>query len=82
MKADSIYVILFQFFFLVHPCEKATIGGCSQKCNIEGYSLSCSCLAGFKLAVDGKFCEKSEFFSVLENSSREDDQENKLIYLQ
>lgn len=47
---------------LVHPCDKLLKGGCEQQCNKEHDGFSCSCEPGkFKLAADGKTCDKSKY---------------------
>ena len=55
----------FLFFVLpVHPCDKATKGGCEQVCNKDGENAKCSCepAEDFTLNADGKTCDKSKFF--------------------
>ena len=44
--------------FSVHPCEKEDNGGCQHVCEKDGDDAKCSCHDGFKLAADGKSCEK------------------------
>ena len=46
---------------LVHPCDKEDNGGCQQKCEKDGDVGKCACQEGFKLAGDGKNCEKGLF---------------------
>ena len=43
---------------LVHPCDTAANGGCSQICNKKRDSYKCACKYGFKLGHDGKSCNK------------------------
>ena len=49
--------------FSVHPCENKN-GGCEQKCVKRGDSAACKCRKGFKLAADGKKCDKGLFILV------------------
>ena len=44
--------------FLVHPCDEAYNGGCSQVCNKKNEKHECSCEAGFVIGEDGKSCKK------------------------
>ena len=51
------------FFVLVHPCDEAKNGGCSDKCiklEEEKNGFVCSCDQGRKLKSDGKTCTKGE----------------------
>ena len=71
-KIIIIYLFCFTFwcskliylcelcFFLVHPCDLPTNGGCDQVCNKDGVNASCSCDDGFKLADNGLACNKSK----------------------
>ena len=51
---------------LVHPCDKDSNGGCSQKCVKKGDDAICACGDGFILAKDGQACDrgKQEYFEV------------------
>lgn len=44
--------------YLVHPCDKASNGGCKQICNKKKEKYECACEDGFVLAKDGKACNK------------------------
>jgi len=46
------------FLILVHPCDKADNGGCSQICNKKNETHACSCEAGFLLKRDKMTCKK------------------------
>ena len=48
----------FRFQFLVHPCEEANKGGCSQICNKRKEKHECSCEVGFVLEEDQMTCKK------------------------
>ena len=61
----QIYSIILQrcsitthFPYLVHPCDKASNGGCNQICNKRKEKFECGCEDGFVLAKDGKACNK------------------------
>ena len=47
-------------FYIVHPCDKESKGGCEHVCNKKGTELLCTCNEGYKLKADEKSCEKSE----------------------
>ena len=44
-------------YFLVHPCDKDSNGGCNQKCIKDGGNYTCGCNENFKLTDDGKTCK-------------------------
>ncbi len=50
---------------LVHPCDKATKGGCSQICNKRNEWYICSCKVGFVLRKDNMTCNKGEDTCIL-----------------
>ncbi len=53
------WVFLINLFqSLVHPCDKANNGGCSQICNKKMEKHECSCEAGFALGEDKRTCKK------------------------
>ena len=59
-------------YFLVHPCDKKTYGGCEQVCNKDGENAKCSCEPAeeFTLNADGKTCDKSSkgfYLSLLQH---------------
>ncbi len=43
---------------LVHPCDEANKGGCSQICNKRKEKHECSCEPGFVLAENNATCKK------------------------
>ena len=43
---------------LVHPCDTANNGGCSQLCYKKMGNYKCACKSGFTLGEDGKSCNK------------------------
>ena len=49
------------FFIETHPCDKPNKGGCQQICSKKGDEAECECDEGFKLAADGKSCDKGEY---------------------
>ena len=49
-------------FILVHPCDKATKGGCDQVCEKDGAKAVCKCdKEGFQLEEDNQSCEFGKF---------------------
>ena len=46
------------YICLVHPCDKASNGGCSQICNKRKHKFECACEDGFLLDGNGKTCKK------------------------
>ena len=47
------------FLLLVHPCDRADKGGCSQICNKKGDDAFCACNNGFVLdEINKKTCRK------------------------
>ena len=53
---------LITLYNLVHPCDKANKGGCSQLCNKRKEWHVCSCNAGFLLREDKRTCIKGRQF--------------------
>ena len=51
-------VLIIHFKYLVHPCDEANNGDCSQICNKKEEKHECSCEAGFLLAEDKRNCKK------------------------
>ena len=47
---------------LVHPCDTAGNGGCSQICNKQKHKHECACEDGFELGKDGKTCNKGYLY--------------------
>lgn len=43
---------------LVHPCDTASKGGCSQICKKKGKRYECNCEDGFVLGDDKETCNK------------------------
>ena len=56
--AEKSFFPINIFQFLVHPCDKANNGGCSQICNKRMEKHECSCEAGFVLKEDKMTCKK------------------------
>ena len=55
-------------FFLVPPCELTKNGGCAQRCTDNGDVAVCTCKEpDFKLAKDGKGCDKGKLPSLHAN---------------
>ena len=53
------FSLLINFFpILVHPCDTASNGGCSQICNKGKDNYTCACEDGFTLGKDGNMCNK------------------------
>ena len=50
--------LIKHFLFLVHPCDEANNGGCSQICNKRNETHECSCESGFILEEDKATCQK------------------------
>ena len=50
--------VFYHFQTLVHPCDEANNGGCSQICNKRKEKHECSCDVGFVLGEDKKGCNK------------------------
>ena len=50
--------LIIHFQYLVHPCDKANNGGCSQICNKRNEKHECSCENGFVLEEDKTNCRK------------------------
>ncbi len=50
--------LIHHFQFLVHPCDEASKGGCSQICNKRKEKHECSCEVGFVLTEDKMSCKK------------------------
>ena len=51
------------FLYLVHPCDKANNGGCSQICNKRNEKHECSCEPGFVLE-NNTTCKKGQLRCV------------------
>ena len=51
-----------RYIFSVHPCDKATNGGCSDICEKKGDEVECKCNhpTTHKLDSTGKQCVKSK----------------------
>ncbi len=56
----NLQFTIYYFTNLVHPCDKANKGGCSQICNKRKEFHVCSCKAGFVLGKDKKSCNKGD----------------------
>ena len=56
MERSSFQISNFQY--LVHPCDEANNGGCSQICNKRKENRECSCEIGFTLGEDKTSCKK------------------------
>ena len=67
--AISPFYILFisnlTFPFTVPPCELTENGGCLHICKNNGEEAVCSCVAGYKLAADGKGCDEGMDYSSI-----------------
>ncbi len=50
--------LINHFLSLVHPCDEANNGGCSQICNKRNEKHECSCESGFILEEDKATCQK------------------------
>ena len=51
--------LIIHFQYLVHPCDEANNGGCSQICNKRKEKHECSCEAGFvQVDEDKTLCKK------------------------
>ena len=50
--------LINNFKRLVHPCDEANNGGCSQICNKRKENHTCSCEPGFLLGEDKRVCKK------------------------
>ena len=48
-------------FIPVHPCDREGKAGCEQTCVKKGDEAVCKCGEGYKLAEDGKKCEKCKW---------------------
>ena len=64
------WVFVFKQFqsYLVHPCDEANNGGCSQICNKKNEKHECSCEVGFALEEDKKTCQKGKLTYTCLNS--------------
>ena len=58
MPLHFIIVFILIISTLVHPCDTAANGGCSQICNKKMEKYECACKSGFTLGQDGKSCNK------------------------
>ena len=52
--------LIHPFQFLVHSCDEASKGGCSQICNKRKEKHECSCQPGFALEKDNMTCKQGE----------------------
>ncbi len=58
------WVFLINYFkSLVHPCDEASNGGCSQICNKIKEKHECSCETGFVLGKDKRTCKKGQKYT-------------------
>ena len=53
---------------LVHPCDKANKGGCSQICYKMNETYECSCEPGFILRKDKATCQKGWLLSLTDEN--------------
>ena len=65
LKANSgigwprdLFLLIPNFHSLVHPCDEANNGGCSQICNKLKEKHECSCEPAFVLGEDKATCQK------------------------
>ena len=61
--------IYHYILLLVHPCDTASNGGCSQICKRNKDKHTCNCEDGFVLGTDGKTCNKGEIGSLICDSN-------------
>ena len=57
-KARKYIFNLIISIFIVHACDAANNGGCSQICNKIKEKHECTCQTGFVLAKDKRACKK------------------------
>ena len=57
-KGMFLHFLHFIFLNLVHTCDEASNGGCSQICNKRKESHECSCEVGFVFGEDKRICKK------------------------
>ena len=61
-RPPKLKTIIIHLLFSVHPCKKATKGGCAQHCTpLANYKTKCSCTEPeFKLNKDDMNCDKGK----------------------
>ena len=57
---NDVVTDIIHFSILVHPCDKANNGGCSQLCKKRKEWHVCSCKAGFVLVKDNRTCKRGK----------------------
>ena len=55
----------YPFPILVHACDEAKKGGCSQICNKRKENHECSCESGFVLEEDKMTCKKGQLCALI-----------------
>ena len=53
-------IFSLNFYTSVHPCDRASNGGCSQVCEKDGDNAKCGCDDGYELLDDKVTCKKSK----------------------
>ena len=57
MRVNLSFVMNY-YSVLVHPCDTASNGGCSQICNKRKNTYECACDDGFIIGGDKRTCNK------------------------